>query len=84
MDPPGLWDRVRLRSDDRALLHLSRTWLTARMGDTDGPGVHPETGTPQGGPVSPVLAQVSLHYALDRWCENVVQPPGRGEALWCR
>jgi retron-type reverse transcriptase len=52
---------VRRRLDDRALLHLIRQWLQAGMLDTDGQVVHPETGTPQGGTVSPVLAHVSLH-----------------------
>jgi len=84
MDPTWLVDMVRLRIDDRAFLHLIRTWLQASIGDTDGQVVHPETGTPQGGTVSPVLAHVSLHYALDLWCEQVVKPPGRGEALLCR
>jgi RNA-directed DNA polymerase len=37
-----------------------------------------------GGVVSPVLATVYLPYALDLWVENVVKPPGRGEALRCR
>jgi retron-type reverse transcriptase len=61
--------RVRLfaeRSDAGALLRLIRTWLTAGGLDTDGPVLHPVTGTPQGGTVSPVLANVFLHYVLDR------------------
>jgi hypothetical protein len=33
---------------------------------------------------SPVLAKVYLHYALDLWCEKVVKPHCRGEALLCR
>lgn len=84
MDPTGLLDMVRQRIDDRALLPLLRQWLQARIVDTDGQVVHPETGTPQGGTVSPVLAHVYLHWALDLWCEKVVKPHGRGEALLCR
>jgi hypothetical protein len=84
MDPTGLWDMVRLRLDDRALLPLIRPWLQAGMGDTDGQVVHPEPGTPQGGTSSPVLAQGSLHEALDLWGAHVVQPPGQGEARLCR
>ena len=84
MDHTWLVDMLRVRIDDRALLHLIRQWLKAGILDTDGQVVHPETGTPQGGTVSPVLANVSLHYALDLWCEKVVQPHGRGAALLCR
>jgi len=84
MDPPWRLDMWRLRLDDRALLHLLRTGLQARIVDPEGQVVHPETGTPQGGTVSPVLAKVSVHSALDRWCEPGVQPHGRGEARLCR
>ena len=74
----------RVRIDDRALLHLICTWLKAGIVDTDGQVVPPETGTPQGGTVSPVLANVSLHSALDIWFEKVVKPRCRGEARLCR
>jgi hypothetical protein len=50
---------------DRAFLGLIRQWLKAGILETDGAVMHPETGTPQGGVVSPVLANVYLHYALD-------------------
>jgi len=75
---------LRVRIDDRACLHLLRKWLKAGIRDTDGQVVYPETGTPQGGTVSPVLAHVYRHYALDIWLEKVVKPRGRGEALVCR
>jgi len=84
MDHTWLVDMWRERSDDRAFLHLLCTWRKAGMVDTDGQVVHPETGTPPGGTVSPVLATVSLHYALDIWFEQVVQPRCRGEARLCR
>ena len=42
-------DRLRVRIEDRALLHLIRTWLKAGGVETDGQVIHPETGTPQGG-----------------------------------
>ena len=84
MDHTWLVDMLRVRIDDRAFLHLMCTWLKAGMLDTDGQVVHPETGTPQGGTVSPVLANVSLHYALDIWFEKGVKPRCRGEALLCR
>ena len=84
MDQTWLLDMLRVRSDDRAFLHLSRKGLKAGIVDTDGQVVHPEPGTPQGGTVSPGLAHVYLHYALDLWCEKVVKPHGQGEARLCR
>jgi group II intron reverse transcriptase/maturase len=72
------------RIDDRAFLHLIRKWLKAGILKPDGAVVHPEAGTPQGGIVSPALANVYLHYALDLWFEKVVRPGCRGEALLCR
>src|SRR5438132_3647996 len=81
MDQTWLLDRLRVRINDRAFLHLIRTWLKASILDTDGQVIHPETGTPQGGTVSPVLANVSLHDALDLWFDKVVKAHCRGEAL---
>jgi RNA-directed DNA polymerase len=49
------------RIEDGAFLRLIRTWLRAGVLDTDGQILHPVTGTPQGGIISPILAHVSLH-----------------------
>jgi RNA-directed DNA polymerase len=48
------------------LLYVER-WLTAPMETADGERVARERGTPQGGVVSPLLANLFLHYALDAW-----------------
>lgn len=48
------------------LLHVER-WLTAPMQGTDGQKNPRTVGTPQGGPLSPLLANLFLHYALDSW-----------------
>jgi group II intron reverse transcriptase/maturase len=72
------------RIDDRALLRLMQKWLKAGVLDTDGKVLQPVTGTPQGGVVSPILATVYLHYAVDRWFEKVVKPSCRGEACLIR
>ena len=84
LDHTWLLDMLRVRIDDRAFLRLIRKWLKAGVLETDGHVVHPETGTPQGGTVSPVLANVYLHYALDLWFAKVVKAHCRGEALMCR
>ncbi len=72
------------RIDDGALLRLIRKWLKAGGLDTDGQVLHPVTGTPQGGTVSPILANVFLHYVLDIWFANGVKPHCRGEACLIR
>ena len=72
------------RIDDGALLRLIRKWLKAGVLDTDGQVLHPVTGTPQGGTVSPILANVFLHYVLDWWFETVVKRHCRGEACLIR
>ena len=72
------------RIDDRPLLRLIKKWLKAGILDTDGKVIHPATGTPQGGIVSPILANVYLHYVLDLWFHKVVKKHCRGEACLIR
>jgi RNA-directed DNA polymerase len=72
------------RMEDRAFLGLIRKWLQAGILDTTGAILHPATGTPQGGVVSPMLSNVYLHYVLDLWFEKVVKPRCRGEACLIR
>lgn len=72
------------RIDDAAFLKLVRKWLKAGILDTNGQTIHPATGTPQGGTVSPVLANVYLHYALDLWFEKVVKRHCQGQAMIVR
>jgi RNA-directed DNA polymerase len=45
---------------------------------------HPDAGTPQGGVVSPLLANIYLHEVLDRWFERDVRPRLRGRASMVR
>ncbi|WP_204356233.1 group II intron reverse transcriptase/maturase [Burkholderia sp. JP2-270] len=52
-----------------ALLYIER-WLKAPVQMPDGSVVHPDRGTPQGGVVSPLLANLFLHYAFDRWMQK--------------
>lgn len=66
------------RVKDRTLLRLIAKWLHAGVLEA-GVVYHPETGTPQGGVISPILANVYLHYALDLWAEKVMRRQLRGE-----
>ncbi len=58
--------------DSQAFMRLIRKWLKAGILEEAGQVIHPETGTPQGGIISPVLAKIYLHYALDVWVEKMV------------
>jgi len=84
LDHDWLLKMLGERIDDRAFLNLIRKWLKAGILETDGNVIHPNTGSPQGGIISPVLANVYLHYALDLWFEKKVKPLCRGDAMICR
>jgi len=72
------------RIDDRPFIHLIAKWLKAGVLSTDGKILHPVTGTPQGGTVSPILANIYLHYVLDLWFEKKVKPNCKGEVYLYR
>jgi RNA-directed DNA polymerase len=84
LDHDKLLAMLSVRIDDQAFLGLIRKWLKAGILEPEGHVVHPDTGTPQGGIVSPVLANVYLHYVLDLWFAKVVKPRCKGEAVLCR
>lgn len=69
---------LALRVNDGALLGLICKWLRAGILEEDGRVLHPERGTPQGGTVSPILANVYLHYVLDLWFERRVKKQSKG------
>ena len=84
MDHGWLLRMLKERIDDAAFLNLLEKWLKAGILDTDGAVLHPETGTPQGGVISPVLANLYLHFALDLVFEKVVKTHCKGDALLIR
>jgi group II intron reverse transcriptase/maturase len=80
LDHNWLVKMLELRIDDKAFIQLIKKWLKAGILDTSGKVIHPVTGTPQGGIVSPVLANIYLHYVLVLWFENVVKKHCKGKA----
>jgi len=72
------------RIDDKPFINLIAKWLRAGVLSTDGRILHPVTGTPQGGIVSPLLANIYLHFVLDLWFEKKVKPNCKGEVYLCR
>ena len=87
-DIKGLFDNI-----DHALLlravrrHVTCTWaqlsierwLTAPMQQADGTRIERTRGTPQGGVVSPILANLFLHYTFDLWMART-----HPDLPWCR
>ena len=63
---------------DWAMLYIGR-WLTAPLQHAEGTRVERTRGTPQGGVVSPVMANLFMHYAFDVWMTRTLP-----DNPWCR
>jgi RNA-directed DNA polymerase len=83
LDHAHLRELLRQRIRDGVLLRLIGKWLNAGVLE-DGNLTFPEQGSPQGGVISPLLANVYLHYVLDVWFEREVQPRLQGRAFLIR
>ncbi len=79
LDHAHLRQLIQLRVRDGVVLRLIGKWLNAGVME-DGNISYPEAGSPQGGVISPLLANVYLHYVLDTWFRQEVQPRLRGKA----
>jgi len=77
VDHDKLMDFIRIRIADTALLNLIDRFLKAGYID-DGQLVTSDKGTPQGSILSPMLANIFLHYVLDEWFETTVKNQVRG------
>jgi group II intron reverse transcriptase/maturase len=75
----SLRDVIRQRVVDGVLLRLIGKWLNAGVLE-DGRMSRPDAGTPQGGVISPMLANIYLHTVLDEWFEREVKPRLGGSA----
>ncbi len=72
------------RIEDKSFLKLICKWLKAGILEEDGKVIQPVTGTPQGGSISAVLANIYLHYALDLWFEKKIRPRCTGDVTITR
>jgi RNA-directed DNA polymerase len=83
IDHGHLREFLKRRVRDGVILRLIGKWLNAGVLEA-GVLTTPETGTPQGGVVSPLLANIVLHYVLDEWFEKDVRRRLKGEAFLIR
>lgn len=78
LDHGWLMKFVEHRIGDRRIIRLLRKWLKAGVLE-EGELVYPEAGTVQGGSISPLLANIYLHYVLDRWAHRWRRTQSHGE-----
>lgn len=78
-----LMEMVERRISDASILRLIRKWINVGVID-EGRLLVSETGTGQGQIISPLLANVYLHYVLDEWLENDVKPRLKGKVFEIR
>jgi RNA-directed DNA polymerase len=69
LDQTLLMRAVKKHAKDRWLVLYIERWLKAPVQEEDGKLIPREKGTPQGGVISPLLANLFLHYGLDRWLQ---------------
>jgi len=69
---------LQVRIGDSSLLLLIRRFLKAGYSES-GKLIRTEQGTPQGGNLSPMLANIFLHYVLDLWFDKCVKPVVHGQ-----
>jgi RNA-directed DNA polymerase len=72
------------RVNDKAFIGLIRKWLRCGIIEPDGSLYLPKKGTPQGGVISAVLANIYLHYVLDLWFDKVIKRHSKGKASMIR
>jgi group II intron reverse transcriptase/maturase len=83
LDHKHLQEFVSRRVRDGVIRRLIGKWLNAGVME-DGELTFSKTGSPQGGVISPMLANIYLHYVLDEWFEQQVKPLMRGKSRLIR
>ena len=74
---------VEHRTGDRRIVRLIRKWLKAGVLE-EGKRIQSEVGTVQGGSISPLLANIYLHYAFDLWVQQWRKKQAQGEVIVVR
>ncbi|MCL0088804.1 reverse transcriptase domain-containing protein [Dehalococcoidia bacterium] len=78
---------IKRRVNDGGIIRLIGKFLNAGVleGELEGETLtHPEKGTPQGGVISPMLANIFLHQVLDEWYEQQIKPRLKGRSFLIR
>jgi len=83
LDHRRLLELLQKRVKDGVIVRLVAKWLKAGVLEA-GSLSYPETGTPQGGVISPILSNIYLHEVLDEWFEAAVKPRLKGRGFMVR
>lgn len=83
LDKAKLRELIEQRVGDGVIKRLIGKWLNAGVMES-GSVTFSESGSPQGGVISPLASNVYLHYVLDQWFETEVKPILRGRASMVR
>ena len=75
---------LKHRIQDKRMLRLIRQWLMVGVLDEHGHRVEARQGTPQGAVVSPLLANIYLHYAFDLWVQQWRKRSAKGTVVVVR
>ena len=74
---------IEHRVADRRILRLIQKWLEAGVSE-DGQWLETNVGTPQGAVVSPLIANVYLHYTFDLWADVWRRKVAKGDVIIVR
>jgi RNA-directed DNA polymerase len=83
IDHQCLRELLDRRIKDGVIRKMIDKWLKAGIME-NGQVKYPEEGTPQGGTISPLISNIFLHYVLDEWFKEQIQPRLQGESFIIR
>ena len=83
IDHKILREFIQRRVKDGGIIRLIGKWLKAGVVEKK-EITYPKKGTPQGGVISPLLANIFLHYVLDEWFEELIKPRMKGRCFISR